>query len=526
MKKSHKLSTSSATRYCAIGRVSSREQKNEGYSLAAQRRDIERHVAERNGVIVNYVEIDESAHCVDGRIKYRELLDDLRLKPGKYDVLLTHTVDRLLRNAEDFIELKKIGIKLEFVRESYSPNASGDLQLWLKVVLAQHYSQNLSEEVRKGFLEKMRRGGLPGHAPWGLKNFRDDKGRAYVDHDPETSSLYIKIMEEFETGKWPIDALRKILPSMHIFPGNGAKFFTRSNFYKLVHNSAHAGKVPDPDNPGQWIEAEWQPLISWDRWLRIQAIINGGKAPYEKREMPYAGGLIQCPCCKELFGKTSHITSEQVKKKLATTGEVKLYGFYRCTRCNCHFEDSDGTLQPHPKVRWNQEKMEQEIKAMLKSLVWDDPEVVDWFKLLVKKLHDKEESIRTQAFARLTKREKVLREKLDRLVELHLDGQIDKDMLAQKRVGVQAELDQIQAEIDGFRVQQEDFLELAMKCIELSQCLHDKWDTLIPSDREQILKNIVLNCWMFDASLKPEWRSPFDVIAKGASFENGRGEWI
>jgi DNA invertase Pin-like site-specific DNA recombinase len=58
----------------------------------------------------------------------------------------------------------------------------------IKVLMAKNYVDNLSEEVRKGMVQKCEEGGYPGWAPLGYLNRREN-GRAFLVIDPDRAML-------------------------------------------------------------------------------------------------------------------------------------------------------------------------------------------------------------------------------------------------------------------------------------------------------------------------------------------------
>lgn len=86
------------------------------------------------------------------------------------DAIICHKVDRLCRNFKDYITIDDLKVKPLFVEEEFANNASGKLTFGMKVLMAKHYSDNLSDEVKKGQLGKLEQGGYPGGlSPFGYK---------------------------------------------------------------------------------------------------------------------------------------------------------------------------------------------------------------------------------------------------------------------------------------------------------------------------------------------------------------------
>jgi hypothetical protein len=67
--------------------------------------------------------------------------------------------------------------------------------------------------------------------------------------------------------------------------------------------------------------------------------------------------------------------------------------------------------------------------------------------------------------------------------------------------------------------------DLAVKAFELSQNLVAKWDRADFDAKRRFLEIICLNLSLDGATLCPEWRKPFDLLAEGLPLEKSRGDW-
>jgi len=66
--------------------------------------------------------------------------------------------------------------------------------------MAKNYIDNLSEETRKGMLEKAEQGIWPSFAPLGYTNIMGAHGKRVIAIDPETGPLVARLFEWFEAG--------------------------------------------------------------------------------------------------------------------------------------------------------------------------------------------------------------------------------------------------------------------------------------------------------------------------------------
>lgn len=174
-------------------RVSSKEQE-QGFSIPAQLRLLHDYAQQRGLTVVKEFTDVETAKR-SGRTAFGEMLAHIR-KQGTSIVLVEKT-DRLYRNIKDWVTLDDLGLEIHFVKENavLSPDSrsSDKLVHGMKVVMAKNYIDNLSEETRKGMLEKARSGLWPSYAPVGYQNTTGTDGKRIITPDPATAPVIAQL---------------------------------------------------------------------------------------------------------------------------------------------------------------------------------------------------------------------------------------------------------------------------------------------------------------------------------------------
>ena len=139
-------------------RVSSEEQKKEGFSIPAQL-DLLRDFARKNNIqiIKEFVEAETAKQA--GRHQFNEMLKFLK-KSKDVKTILCEKTDRLYRNFKDYVHLDvdTTGYTVYLVKEGVilNPTSTSHEKLvhGLKVLLAKNFIDNLKEETQKGRLKK------------------------------------------------------------------------------------------------------------------------------------------------------------------------------------------------------------------------------------------------------------------------------------------------------------------------------------------------------------------------------------
>ena len=140
-------------------RVSSKEQE-EGFSIPAQLKLLKDYARE-NGlkIIREFIDVETAKQA--GRYNFNEMIDFLKNNSEVENVLCEKT-DRLYRNFKDYITIEDLDLKIHLVKENEVLNKDSKSHQkfihGIKVLMAKNYIDNLSEETRKGMLQKAKEG--------------------------------------------------------------------------------------------------------------------------------------------------------------------------------------------------------------------------------------------------------------------------------------------------------------------------------------------------------------------------------
>ena len=192
---------------------------DEGFSIPAQREANKRKALSMGAIVgKEFVDRGASAKSAD-RPELQKMLEYVKENADRVDYVIVHKVDRLARNRGDDIDimrtLRECGVQLVSASESIDDTPAGMLLHGIMSSIAEFYSQNLANEVKKGMGEKVKSGGTPTRAPLGYLNIRrmDDKGREErtVVLDEERAPLIKLAFEEYATGNWTVNDLAEHL---------------------------------------------------------------------------------------------------------------------------------------------------------------------------------------------------------------------------------------------------------------------------------------------------------------------------
>jgi DNA invertase Pin-like site-specific DNA recombinase len=115
---------------------------------------------------------------------------------------------------KDYVTLDELGVDIHFVKENVvlSPDSHSSERFMhgIKVLIARQYVDNLSEEVKKGMLEKAEQGIWPSKAPMGYLNFERDDKKKVVIPDPEIGPIVKRMFENYTAGNVSLEEIGEI----------------------------------------------------------------------------------------------------------------------------------------------------------------------------------------------------------------------------------------------------------------------------------------------------------------------------
>ncbi len=169
--------------------------------------------------------------------------------------------------------------------------------------IAEFYSQNLANEVKKGITEKVKGGGTVSRAPLGYNNIRrvDEKGREErtVVVDEERAPLIKLAFEEYATGNWTVADLAEHLAMCGLTSRATPKIpstpIDKRTLNAILVNPYYKGIVT-------YKEVEYAgnhpALVDADTWQQVQDVLASHVNGERTREHPhFLKGSLYCRQC-------------------------------------------------------------------------------------------------------------------------------------------------------------------------------------------------------------------------------------
>ena len=480
-------------------RVSSREQKQEGYSIPAQKKLLKEYAKANDFEVVKEFEDDETAKRA-GRTGFGKMIEYIENNPDVKSILVEKT-DRLYRNFKDYVTIDELDVTVFLVKENEQigngANSHQKFMHGIKVLMAKNYVDNLSEEVKKGHKEKAENGFFPGTPPVGYRLEKvEGKSRALVDE--KNKYLPIKMFEYYATGTYSLITLIDKVKSEGLMTGefphhSTMKKLTKATAQRILRNPFYYG---DFVWSGKTYKGKHKPLVSRDLWDKVQSVLgryenkcNAYKYKDNKAMFPFKRFLTCAECGRS-------ITAE---KKVKPSG--KEYIYYRCTKFN--------TKCAQKAV--NEKALEKQIKDSLAGLRMP-ASAQKYITAGLKQSFNLKRDTEDKTKQNLEKRKKKLEERLAVLYEDRLDKIITPEFYQEKFDEYSKEITGLDTKISRYTQADLDYYSLGVKILELSNNLLFLYKNATRGEKHDLLNFLLSNSTLKDGKLLISYKKPFDII--------------
>jgi hypothetical protein len=389
----------------------------------------------------------------------------------------------LLRNLSDYVSLDELALDLHFVKENVilSPDSRSSEKFMhgMKVLMAKQYIDNLSEESRKGVLEKARSGLWPSYAPAGYVNALREDGKRIITPDPKTAPIITQLYEWFATGTYSLKALAAKARNEGLRLGKGK--LHKSEVHQILRKRIYSG---DFDWDG--VTYHHQPLVTKEVWDRVQSLLD---AKTHRKKMTHDftySGIINCGHCG-----------------CAMVAEIKKgkYVYYHCT-------NGKSTNCPEPYTR--EEQLQQELTTVLRELVVPKA-VTDWLRAALQETDITQTRAREQALQHATAEYERLNQRIEAMYLDKLDGRITTAFYDEKATQWRQEQTALQRRINELRTTSQNYAD-AINAIETTSILCKGFPAQPPAEQRRLLKIIVEKATWKDGELETTLRNPFQKL--------------
>ena len=428
-------------------RVSTDDQRDNGYSIDSQLRMIKEY-CEKNDYIIVDVYNDAGYSGKDlMRPEMQRLLADIKSK--KIDKLIAIKVDRLTRNNYDGFWLlnycEEHDVKIELILEPYDVStANGEMIFGMNLVFGQRERKEIGARTKRAMEEMALEKIHPSKAPYG---YIRNKETGHLEIEPIEAQVVKDIFELCKQGNSTRN-IATIMKDNNAYLKQGK--WASDRVYKILTNSIYIGifeygKYKRKSQDILRVENYCEPIIDETTWNATRNVLVKNKHSNYGEYIHLFSELVKCPICGNIMS-----SSESFKYP---KGKLKVYYHLRCKNHNCKGFG----------LHYNTEKIESKSKQILEELtifiLSMDNEIITCNST---KSNDVKEI--EKAIEKLKLQEK-------RLVDLYLSSNLDVETINYKNDVIKKEIDKLNKKkisLDPDNSSQEYTVELIKKldCLE------------------------------------------------------------
>lgn len=295
-----KAPAAEAPRLVAYYRYSGGSRQTE-QSIEGQRRDCEAYARQHGLTIVHeYIDRHISGRGVESRLAFQQMIADS--SKHLFDLVICWKTDRFARNRYDSAVYKKKlrdnGVRILYAAESSVEGPEGIILEGLMESLAEYYSAELAQKMRRGMRESALKGkAINPNRPLGLTT--DEHKRFIIDEKNAPTIRFI--FEHYAAGESSASIVDQLnAAGLRTSKGNS---FNKCSIPRIIQNEAYHGvyicKAYDVR-----IDGAIPAIIDDDLWKRAQKMLTLNKqhrAPHSSHADYLLSGKLFCGCCHSLM---------------------------------------------------------------------------------------------------------------------------------------------------------------------------------------------------------------------------------
>ena len=395
-------------KYFLYARKSTEEDDQQIMSIEAQLFEL-REFAQRENIEVLEEFTESKSAKKPGREVFNSMIE--RIENGEAGGILAWHPDRLARNSVDggkviyLVDTGKI-VSLRFPTFWFEPTPQGKFMLQVAFGQSKYYSDNLVENINRGIRQKVRRGEWLTKAPFGyVNNFKTRN----IEPDPHVSKIVVRAFEEFATGQYTMGSLALFLAEELGVETKNRTPLAKASIAQILTNRAYLGFT---HHHGEYFPGSFVPILDPTLFDAVQDVLRLKSRPRKSnvhRHFPFRGLLTCGECGSSITAQYAH-------------GNGGQYRYYRCTK-----------KKGFCSQKYLQEKdLAAQFQTRLKSVGLDGEQTAKMLEQVEN--WNKEAASSSQAsIQNLKNRTKDTQAKLDKLVSLYIDGEVEKDSYLVKK---------------------------------------------------------------------------------------------
>ena len=468
-----------------LARVSSTEQQ-EGHSLAAQLDRLHAYCLRKNLDVIQEFTLVESSTRGE-RPEFQKMIAYIKKQHQKV-ALVCDKVDRLQRSFREVPILEQLRksnkLVLHFVSENQildaEANNSQIMAYQIFVMMAENYTNCISDNVKRSFEKKIKEGSILTMAPLGYLNVTIS-GTNTVIMDQDRAPKIRLLFEKYATNTISLNELAEYASEIGLLTKRNTTI-SPQQIHSIISNPFYYGMMKIK---GKLYRHAYKTIIDKDLFDLCERIRTGRHTNINnrKRQDMILAGLVHCPYCGKAY-------SPYIRKNR--------YIFLHPPR---HETCKHYHLSATPLM--------EQINNILKTLHFQPAQKTKTLEYLEQQ---KNEAIikRDEYISKLCEDRTNLAIKKSRLTDLYLDQGITREEYDKLSEQITNEQHDIQLKIDGLDSRILTFYDNLIKCVKIADISHFLFKSSNFSEKRQILKLVSSNFYIEDKNPVISIRYPFE----------------
>lgn len=415
-------------------------------------------------------------------------------RAGEYDILITRELDRFARKLSKQLiieeELRRYGVKIEYVLGEYPDTPEGNLMKNVRATVAEYEREKIKERMNRGRILKVKDGSVMTHgrAPYGYR-LVETGNKFELQIHPEEAEVVRLIFNIYTQNKQGIVGVVKHLSELKIptyldtyqaekekqgDPKEGGRKlrgwgeWSRATVHHILTNRTYAGvweygkrRVSGKKRfkAENLLEVNVPAIITEDIWQAAEAKLQYNREN-SKRNLKHQyllGRRVICGDCKSKMGATPNYTGPRI------------YFYYYCQAKRSFAKDCNNT------VTYSAQSLDAATWEWVYSLMTDPQKLRIGLEEYQQRRDEELEPMyqRLDVIAQLIQNHQ---DQLSRLVDLYISGQFDKEILWERKnrlestiAGLQSEQNALTDKVNGNSLTEEHVLSIMQFAEEISE---------------------------------------------------------
>ena len=415
-------------KYFLYARKSTEDDDKQVMSIPAQLVELREFASRENLEILEEFQESKSAKT-PGRAIFDEMMSKVE-ELGNVGILSWHP-DRLARNSIDggriiyAVDQKNI-VSLRFPTFWFEPTPQGLFMLQVAFGQSKYYSDNLKQNVERGFRQKLRRGEWLTRAPFGYVN---NLVTHNIEPDQVKSKIIVRAFEEYVKGSHTLVSLSQFLADHGVIQKSGTPL-VKASVQRMLSNRSYLGLVK---HHREFFPGSFAPILSPTLFEAVQKVLERRAHPRHSKishNFPFTG-LFRCAECDSM-----------ISAQWATGKCGGRYRYYRCSK------KRGVCLQKYLREDLLVSQVREQLQSVSLPEAW-----ADYMLKKVKGFEHDESHASESRLGQMKEDLKGIEAKLDALVDLYLNKDIEreiylvkKDTLMRQKLSLHAKSSSVQAE--------------------------------------------------------------------------------